>query len=76
MKTKNGLKVTDIGMDYWSRVLVKIEGIKNRTFVIVNKSIHSICGEGEPDSPLNDEYQLDDESLDELWDMYGGKAVL
>ncbi|BCD92255.1 hypothetical protein fh0823_23940 [Francisella halioticida] len=77
MKTKNGLKVMDVGIDFWSRILIKVEDLKG-TFVLVdiNRGICTMTQDGEPDVRLRDEYQLDNDSLKSLCTKYVGKAVL
>jgi len=67
MKTVNGIEVKEVGLDSFSRVVVRFmdKRLIKPVYVVVNKLIHSICTPfGEPGYPLPDDFQLDEESLE------------
>jgi hypothetical protein len=50
-----------IELDSWGRPIMDIDGYRA---VIVDNKIHSMTRDGEPDTPLREEYQLAEHSFD------------
>jgi hypothetical protein len=56
---KNGQTAVFLNVDSWGRPVYKLDksGVRACCVNLNGTYLHTICGDGEPDCPLNEDYQ-------------------